>query len=88
MKPKPTKLRPKVRAQIIEMFKSYKPGDMLSSFAVVRRVRSHVGKYVNDASIHKYLRGLREDGLINYTYVGSKADGVIKIIPIGEPHSV
>ena len=81
-------LKPIADAVILTYWKRFRVGDEFKTYSIVRHVRGFTGKFISDASIGKYLRNLRKKQLLNYTYVGSKANGIIRVIEIGEAHSL
>ncbi len=87
MKPKPIKLKPIIKSHIITLFKMFNVGDQLRTDDVVKYCKRMIGKQFYPDSGIRYMRELRQDGVINYTSV-SKSERIIKVIRIGEPHSL
>ena len=78
----------KIIAIIERFFNQFRVGEELKAYSVVRYVHRHFDGKRSDSTISRYMRDARDDGKINYTYVGSKSSGKIKIIAPGEPHSI
>lgn len=87
MKPKPTKQKPIIKAQIKQFLSQFRPGDNLRTDDVVKAVRRGTGRQFYPDTCLRYMRELRQDGEINFTCV-FKQDRIIQIIAPGEPHSL
>ena len=59
-------LKPKIRSAIIALFKSFIPGETINSYFIVKHVHRYVSKFIKDGSIDRYMRELKEEGLISY----------------------
>jgi hypothetical protein len=87
-KPKAIKQRPIIKAQIVIFFDQFRPGDVLRSEEICRYVKVHMSKkYLYEGTILRYLRELREDGIVNYTCT-NKQLRYFKILRPEEPHSL
>ena len=87
MKPKPIKLKPIIKANIITLFAMLNVGDQLRTDDVVKYCQRMLGKRCYPDSAIRYMRELREMGKINYTSI-SKSERIIRVIEPGEVHSL
>ena len=87
MKPKPVKQKPIIQTHIVAFFNMFHVGDMLRTEDVYKYVKRMLGHQMYPDTVLRYMRELRKDEVINYTIV-SKSERIIKIIPLGEPHSL
>ena len=79
----------KIYILIIRFMNQFEPESQFKTYSVVRFVNQYANcKRKSDSTILKYLRRLRAKGHFNYTYIGSKSAGEIKILEMGKPHSI
>lgn len=86
-KPAPIKMKPIIVGHIITFFEMFNPGDMLRTDDAVKYCKRMMGKQFYPDSGIRYMRELREKGVINYTSI-SKSERIIKVIAPGESHSL
>lgn len=72
--------RKRIRIEIKNWFKQFRPGDQLTTTEVVRRVHKYISKQIDPGTIRRELRFMRNDGLINYKSVGERREKIIRII--------
>jgi hypothetical protein len=87
MKPKPIPQKKKIKAAMMTFLGMFKEGDQLKTEDCIKYCHKYVGRYIYGDTVLRYMRELREDQVINYTCT-HKHDRIIKIIPIGTPHSL
>jgi len=80
-------LKPKINRAILNFLEPFKVGDQLRSESVIKYCHKHIHRYIYGDTILRYMRQLRERGMINYTCI-SKSERIIKIIAQGEAHSL
>ncbi len=88
MKPEKLPVKPQVLLLVQDWFDALSVGDTFKSDYAVNFVRRYInGVKPERETIRRYIRQLRQDGLINYTCLYKKSRE-FEIIPIGEPHSL
>jgi hypothetical protein len=87
MKPKPIPQKRKIKAAVMTFLGAFKDGDHLRTEDCIKYCHKYVGRYIYGDTVLRYMRELREKDIINYTCTHKQAR-IIKIIPIGAPHSL
>lgn len=87
MKPKSIKLKPIIKGHIATFFSMFNYGDQFRTEDVVKYCRRMTGKQMYPDSVIRYMREMRDDWDINYTCI-CKQDRIIKVLELGEPHSL
>ena len=87
MKPKSLPQKYRIKIQIKNLFSMLYPGDQLRTDDVIKYIKRGLGKQFYPDSGIRYMREMRKDGEINYTCI-NKQSRTIKVIAIGEPHSL
>ena len=77
--------RKRIRILILQWFAMFRPGDQFLSDDVCKFVIKYY-KISDRGSIKRYMRGLRQEGKINYN-CAYKAEKILKVIPEGAGHS-
>ena len=87
MKPKPIPQKRKIKVAVQTFIGMFKEGDQLRTEDCIKYCHKYVGRYIYGDTVLRYMRELREKDIINYTCTHKQAR-IIKIIPIGAPHSL
>lgn len=82
----PIPAKTKIKSELCTFLNMFNPGDQLRSEDCVKYIRRHLGKYVYDGTILRYMRELRQAGKINYSCT-FKRDRIIQVLAPGKPHS-
>ncbi len=74
--------RKRIRIEIKNWFKQFRPGDQLTTTEVVKRCHKYISKQIDPGTIRRELRFMRNDGLINYKSIGERREKIIRILNI------
>jgi len=80
-------MKHKIKAALLTFLEPFRANDQLMTDDCIKYCKRYVTKYIREETILRYLRELRQDGKINYD-CRVKEERIIKILPLGEPHSI
>lgn len=80
-------IKTQIRGHVKTLFDMLRPGDQLRTDDVVKYCRRMTGKQFYPDTAIRYMRQMRKREEINYTCI-SKHERIIKVLKIGEPHSL
>jgi len=84
---KPHSKKKQIKVAIGAFFEMLNPGETIKSEDVVKFCKRRTGKYVYPDSVLRYLREMRQDGVINYN-CECKSERRFRILALGECHSL